>query len=131
MERALTSACYRSLEETKRPVQSVQDQLGGRNIFAVLQERAAKAALAAAPPPPKEVAPPVAEHHSIVTQEALSSVGVGDSRDFILMRLGEPSTRAALNAADGLQETFTYHLKDGRPAPVRLLNGKVTQVAQR
>jgi len=72
---------------------------------------------AADPQPPKR----------IISAEAFAAVAAGSSRDDVLARLGEPSSRYTISDDVGMKESFTYDLESGETVVVRLLNGKVVK----
>ena len=64
----------------------------------------------------------------IVSAEALAAVAPGTTREDVLNRLGEPSSRYAISGDEGFRESFTYDLDSGEAAVIRLLDGKVVKV---
>ena len=76
------------------------------------------------PVAPADPAPP----KRIVSPEALAAIAVGATREEVLSRLGEPSSRFAITDDDGTRESFTYDLDSGATVEIRLLGGKVTKV---
>jgi hypothetical protein len=73
---------------------------------------------AAQPPPAKR----------IVSAEAMAAITAGATREDVLSRLGEPSSRYAISDDQGIRESFTYDLSNGVAVVIRLVGGKVTQV---
>ena len=63
--------------------------------------------------------------------EALTAIAMGSTRDDLLSRLGEPTSRHAVTDDDGARESFAYDLDSGGMVEIRLLNGKVAKVSQR
>jgi hypothetical protein len=121
----------------EKSVASIERELNGESIFHLSAQRAGKSFSRGAQPrlgsmPSVEVArAPGSDRPAVkqvVTKEALASVQLGAERQDVLARLGEPSSRAAITGGEELKETFTYHLEDGTPVALRLLNGKVVKV---
>ena len=135
----------------EKPVASIERELNGQSIFHLSAQRAGQLAAQdqakrvsemrsfsrGAQPrmgssPSVEIArAPGSDRPAVkqvVTKEALASIQLGAERQDVLTRLGEPSSRAAITGGEELKETFTYHLEDGTPVAIRLLNGKVVKV---
>ena len=74
-----------------------------------------------APPAPPE---PI----STITAAALASVKIGMSREDVLRSLGKPSSRFSVAGSDGVNESLSYQVEDGRKVTIRLLSGKVAQL---
>lgn len=140
----LGEAEYLYVDGGKEPVASIARELNGQSIFKLSAERAGKIAkqeqaqrvagsrpfrrpstetveIARAPESDRPAA------RQVISKEALASIQPGAERQDVLIRLGEPSSRAAITGDEGVKETFTYHLKDGTPVAVRLLNGTVVK----
>jgi len=149
-EDGLGEAKYEYLHEKSQPVASVAADLGGRDIYKVMSERASKRtreqqatkmsdfrpahggrgtrpSVVTVDPVPVAAADP-APPKRIVSPEALAAVAVGATREDVLSRLGEPSSRFAITDDDGTRESFTYDLASGATVEIRLLAGKVTKV---
>ncbi len=62
---------------------------------------------------------------TIVSAEALAAVTTGASRQDVLSRLGEPSSRYSIDSGDGVRECLTYDLATGETVVIRLSDGKV------
>jgi outer membrane protein assembly factor BamE (lipoprotein component of BamABCDE complex) len=73
-----------------------------------------------------EPEPPVTKR--LVPAGALAKVAPGTSREEVLSRMGEPSSRSAITGDDGVRESFTYDLDSGEAVVIRLLDGKVMKV---
>jgi outer membrane protein assembly factor BamE (lipoprotein component of BamABCDE complex) len=149
-EDGLGEAKYEYLHEKSRSVASVESDLGGRDIYKVMADRAWKknqeqsaikmsnfrashsgrsgqpstVNLTPVPVAPADPTPP----KRIVSAQAYSNVTVGATRDDVLTRLGEPNSRYAITDDDGTHESFTYDLDNGEAVVIRLLGGKVTKV---
>ncbi len=136
----LGEASYSDAEGKSRPVTSVATDLGGRDIFKVFSDRAraknqqpiagrrgSLPSVATADPVPVAPAQPAPPKH-IVSAEAYAAITLGASRQDLLDRLGEPTSRYAITDDDGTRESFTYDLDNGETIVVRLLGGKVTGV---
>jgi YD repeat-containing protein len=149
-EDGLGEAKYEYLHGSSRSVASVASDLGGRDIYKVMSDRAWKRTqeqqaikmsdfraahgghgtqpsvviVGAVPVAPSDPAPP----KRIVSPEALAAITVGANREDVLSRLGEPSSRFAITDDDGTRESFTYDLASGATVEIRLLAGKVTKV---
>ncbi len=146
----LGEAKYEYLHEKSQPVASVAADLGGRDIFKVMADRAWKrnqeqqatkmgafraahsghgtqpnvVTLAPIPVAAADPAPP----KRIVSAATFSEVAIGATREDVLSRLGEPNSRYAITDDDGTHESFTYDLDSGETVVLRLLGGKVTKV---
>ena len=141
----LGEAKYIDIGEQSRSVASVESELNGRNIYKVLQERATRkldqglanklsssrrgsqtgvVTVSAVPVDRADPVPP----KRIVPAAAFSGVAVGSTRQDVLSRLGEPSSRYAITDDDGTRESFNYDLDNGEAVVIRLLGGKVTAV---
>jgi hypothetical protein len=137
-EDGLGEAEYRPVHGGKHPVESVALELGGRNIFQVMAQRAAARTRSAPlhrPPAPRltTVAPaafeaPRPEEQRIVSRAELSKIKIGAARSDVIAALGEPSTRSAINGGQELRETLIYHLSGGTPVEIRLVDGKVVKI---
>jgi hypothetical protein len=79
-------------------------------------------------PIPRAAEPEVPQKKRIVSAEALTAIAPGATREELLNRLGEPSSRFAITSDEGVRESFTYDLDNGETVVVRLLNGKVDKV---
>ncbi|HYL72737.1 MAG TPA: hypothetical protein VEU96_00950 [Bryobacteraceae bacterium] len=79
-------------------------------------------------PVPRAKEPEVPQKKRIVSAEALSAVTPGTTREDLLSRLGEPSSRFAITGDEGVRESFTYDLDSGETVVVRLVDGKVVRV---
>jgi hypothetical protein len=64
---------------------------------------------------------------TIVSAEALAAVVQGTTREDVLSKLGEPSSRFAIAGDEGFREKFTYHLESGAAVVIRLVDGKVVK----
>jgi hypothetical protein len=146
----LGEAKYEYLHEKSQSVASVASDLGGRDIYKVMSDRAWKrtqeqqatkmsdfraahggpgmrpsvVTAGSVPVAPSDPVPP----KRIVSTEALTAIAVGATREDVLSRLGEPSSRFAITDDDGTRESFTYDLESGSTVEIRLLAGKVTKV---
>jgi hypothetical protein len=146
----LGEANYNDIAGKSWPVASVKSDLGGRDIYKVLSDRAWKenqenlaskmSSFRAAhsgrgaqpsvvkvdpvPVAPTDPEPP----RRIVSAEAYAGLAVGATRQDVLTRLGEPTSRYAITDDEGTRESFTYDLDSGEVAVIRLLGGKVTAV---
>ena len=136
----LGEASYSDPGGKSRPVTSVVNDLGGRDLYKVFSERARAKnqqpigtrrgswpSVATVDPVPVAPAQPAPPKH-IVSAEAYAAVAVGASRQDLLERLGEPTSRYAITDDDGTHESFTYDLDNGETVVIRLLSGKVTKV---
>jgi hypothetical protein len=74
---------------------------------------------AAEPQPPRK--------KTIVSAEALAAVADGATREDVLSKLGEPSSRFSIAGDEGVRESFTYHLESGDAVVIRLVDGKVVK----
>jgi hypothetical protein len=150
MSDALGEASYADLNQKSRPVASVQADLGGRDIYKLLADRAWKrnqeefankisagqplsarrvvqpsmTTVSSVPLVPADPAPP----KRIVSSTAYAGVAVGAGREDVLNRLGEPNSRYAITDDDGTRESYTYDLDNGDTVVLHLLAGKVTAV---
>lgn len=79
-------------------------------------------------PIPRATEPEVPAKKRIVSAEAFVAVTLGATREDVLNRLGEPSSRFAITGDEGVRESFTYDLDSGETVVVRLLDGKVVKV---
>lgn len=144
----LGEANYNDIGGKSRSVASIESELGGRNIYKVLADRAWKknednltsqmssfraahsgrgaqpSVVTVDPVPVDRVDPAPAKR--IVSAETYSGIAVGAARQEVLSRLGEPSFRYAITDDDGTRESFTYDLDNGETVTIRLLAGKVT-----
>lgn len=146
----LGEAKYEYLHEKSQPVASVASDLGGRDLYKLMADLAWKrnqeqqaikmsefraahggrgthpSIVTTDPVPvaPADPAPP----KRIVSAEALAAIAVGATREDVLSRLGEPSSRFAITDDDGTRESFTYDLDSGATVEIRLLGGKVTKL---
>jgi hypothetical protein len=144
----LGEAKYVDLAEKSRPVASIESQLSGRDIYKLLQERATTkyqerqasqlsssrpisarrgvrpsvVTMASVPVDQADPAPP----KRIVPATAFATLSVGATRQDVLSRLGEPSSRYAITDDEGSHESFNYDLDNGGTVVIRLLAGKVT-----
>lgn len=146
----LGEAKYEYLHEKSRPVASVESDLGGRDIYKVLADRAWKnnkehlankmndfrvansrrwvqPSIVTVDPIPIASADPTPSKH-IVPADAYAAIAVGITRDEVLTRLGEPSSRYTITDDTGTRESFTYDLDTGSAVVIRLLGGRVTAV---
>jgi len=64
---------------------------------------------------------------TIVSADALAAVTSGTTRENVLNKLGEPSSRFAIAGDEGFRESFTYHLESGESVVIRLVDGKVVK----
>jgi hypothetical protein len=135
----LGEAKYEYLLRTSRPVASVAADLGGRDIYKAMSERAtqrdrqAYANKVSGRQPRMTTASAVPLSQSdptpakrIVSAEANSKLAVGATRGDVLARLGEPNSRYAITDDDGMRESFTYDLDSGETVVIHLVAGKVT-----
>lgn len=157
MDGVLGEAKYTAVGEKSWPVASIERELAGRDIYKLLQERAMRksdewlatkreenrieqAARSDAlrrgmryrSAQPSTVVVDAAEpqappKRTIVSAEALAAVTPGSTRDNLLNKLGEPSSRFAIAGDEGLRESFTYHLESGEAVVIRLVDGKVVK----
>jgi hypothetical protein len=152
MEGELGEAWYEK-HTSKRSVESIAHELGGRSIYKVKAERATEkskeslrqrieAQHAAHARPSRGPQPTITVVHTAeasppanseptpapITAEALASVKIGAARDDVLRALGKPASRMAIASADGETEDFEYQLKDGRKVVITLLDGKVMRL---
>jgi hypothetical protein len=148
MGAGLGEANYDDVGGKSWPVASVKSDLGDRNIYKVLADRAwkenqehhanqmstfraAHSGRAAQPsvvslaPVPVDRADP-APPKRIVPANTYAAILVGASRREVLDLLGEPNSRYAITGDDGTRESFTYDLDNGQTVVIRLLGGKVT-----
>ncbi len=149
-ENGLAEAKYEFLHGKSQSVASVAGDLGGRDLYKLMADRAWKrtqeqqaakmsdfraahsgrgtqpgvVTAGAVPVAPDDPAPP----KRIVSPEALAAIAVGATREDVLSRLGEPGSRFAITDDDGTRESFTYDLDSGATVAIRLLGGKVTKV---
>jgi hypothetical protein len=68
---------------------------------------------------------------TIISAKALSSVMPGTTREDVLSKLGDPSSRFAIAGDEGVRESFTYHLESGEAVVVRLVDGRVIKADPR
>jgi len=132
----LGEATYNSIGGKTWSVASIEQELAGRSIYALLAERASNREargqrlrpqptsvsvepVSAAISPPKE--------KRIVPAKAFDAVVPGMTREEVFSQLGEPSSRFSIAGDDGVRETFTYDLDTGEAA-IRLVAGKVVKV---
>jgi hypothetical protein len=148
----LGEATYEPVHGKSWPVASIESELAGRSIYKILAERAGKRSdeeqakkmeefrnehqirpagsrssvrptmvtVEAAPPGPQAPA-----KKTIVSADALAAVTPGATRQDVLSRLGEPSSRYSIDSGDGVRESFTYDLASGETVVIRLSGGKV------
>ncbi len=138
---------------SKRSVESIARELGGRSIYKVMAERATEkskeslrqsmeAQRSAQGRPsqgpqstvtvvrtteasrPAESEPPPAP----ITAQALAGVKIGAAREDVLRMIGQPASRLAIAGSDGVREDFEYHLEGGRKVVIGLLDGKVVRL---
>jgi hypothetical protein len=166
----LGEAKYTTIGEKSWSVASIEQELNGRDIYKLLQERAtqrsaewlakkrqengldqaarsdalrrgvrpsstvsaprrpqpsAAAVDSANPPPP---IPDLPAPKRTIQADALAAVSPGITREDLLSRLGEPSTRSSITSDEGVRESFTYDLDTGAKVVIRLAGGKVVQV---
>lgn len=149
-EDGLGEAKYEYLHGKSLSVASVAGDLGGRDIYKVMADRvwkrnqeqqAAKMSdfraahggrgtqpsVVTVDPVPVAPADP-APQKRIVSAEALAAIAVGATREDVLSRLGEPTSRFAITDDEGTRESFTYDLASGATVEIRLLGGRVTRV---
>ena len=162
-EDGLGEAKYDVVGGKSRPVASVENDLGGQDIYTLMSKRAWARVqandqkrmdefrtnhAAHGQPAPNTVQPsgfsrgrpsvvtvdsspiPAADPtppKRIVPAEAIASIAIGASRDDVLARLGEPSSRYSISDDSGMRESFTYDLESGDTVVIRLLNGKVVK----
>jgi hypothetical protein len=129
MQGVVGEAEYRLTNQSLRPVASVQRQLAGRNVFSLLAQRNGKGQAEVMPAPVAQpaAAPSAPPRRTAVSSDALKAIAIGDERDAVIRKLGEPSFRSSLTTDDGTRESLTYHLDD-KPVVIRLVNGKVVSV---
>jgi hypothetical protein len=146
----LGEAKYEFLHEKSQAVASVAGDLGGRDIYKIMADRAWKrnqeesatkmnefraahsghgahpgvVTVDPVPVAPADPAPP----KRIVSAAAYSGIAPGATRQDVLSQLGEPNSRYAITDDDGTRESFTYDLDNGETVVIRLLAGKVTAV---
>ncbi|HEX5230467.1 MAG TPA: hypothetical protein VFW44_22300 [Bryobacteraceae bacterium] len=149
-EDGLGQAKYEYVQGGSRAVASVAEDLGGRDIYKVLAERAsqrvrerelgrssefranggrrgARPSVVTVDPVPVAAADPVPVKR-VISAEAFASVKVGAAREDVLTELGEPSSSYTISDDDGPRESFTYDLESGGSAVIRLAGGRVTEV---
>lgn len=144
-EGVLGEANYEVVGQKSSPVASVERDLGGRNIYKLLQERATQTharvnrsnvlatgrgrtndiVLGSVPSAPD---PLPAAQRKAVPAEALAAIAPGSTRGEVLTKLGEPRSRYAITDDEGTRESFTYDLDNGEAVVIRLVDGKVTKV---
>src|SRR5579863_1772804 len=128
----LGEAKYEYLTAASQPVASIASELGGRDIYKIMADRAwkrnqehqanemsnfraAHSGRVAQPnvvrvdPVPVATADPTPPKR-IISAEAYAGVAVGATRQDVLSRLGEPSSRYAITDDEGTHESFTYDL---------------------
>jgi len=149
-EDGLGEAKYEYLTAPSQPVASIESELGGRDIYKIMADRAWKkneehlatkmrsfraahsgrgaqpnvVTVAPVPVAPAQPAPP----RRIVSGEAYAAIAVGATREDVLSRLGEPNSRYAITDDEGTHESFAYDLDSGETVMIRLIGGKVTKV---
>jgi hypothetical protein len=141
-EDGLGEATYNELGGKPSPVASVAADLGGRDIYKVMSERATERSrhayankivarqgthvitTASVPLSPADPAPP----KRVNSVQAYSGIAVGAARADVLAQLGEPNSRYAITDDDGTRESFTYDLDNGQTVVIHLLAGKVTEL---
>jgi len=116
MEENRIDAAARSeaLRRSTRPASSVARSRGVQPSVVTVESATA----VTEPPAPKR----------IVSAEALAAVTPGATREDVLNRLGEPSSRFAISGDEGVRESFTYDLDTGEAVVIRLMDGKVVKV---
>lgn len=77
---------------------------------------------------PRAAEPEAPAKKRIISAEVLTAVATGTTREDLLSRLGEPSSRFAIAGDEGVRESFTYDLDSGEAVMIRLVDGKVTKV---
>jgi hypothetical protein len=150
MDGVLGEAKYTAVGEKSWPVASIDRELAGRDIYKLLQERAVqktdawladkqaahgdasrRGSLNRRSQPSTvmvDAAEPAASRKkTIVSSEAMAAVTEGATREDVLKRLGEPSSRFSIAGDEGVRESFTYHLESGNPVVIRLVDGKVVK----
>jgi hypothetical protein len=151
-EGVLGEATYEPVHGKSWPVASIESELAGRSIYKLLAERAGKrseeeqakkmeefrnehqirASGSRSPVRPSMVTvepatpgPQTPAKKTIVSVDALAAVSAGATRENVLSRLGEPSSRYSIDSGDGVRESFTYDLASGETVVIRLSGGKV------
>ena len=157
MDGVLGEAKYTAVGEKSWPVASIEREMAGRDIYKLMQERAVKKSdewlatkreenridqaarsealrrgMRSRSAQPSMVVVDAAEPQSprkktIVSADALAAVAQGATREDVLNRLGEPSSRYAIAGDEGFRESFTYHLESGDAVVIRLVDGKVVK----
>jgi len=151
-EDGLGEAKYEYLNAPSQPVASIASELGGRDIYKIMADRAwkrnqehqasemssfraAHSGRTAQPnvvrvdPVPVAPADPVPPKR-IVSAEAYAAIAVGATRQDVLKRLGEPNSRYSITDDEGTHESLTYDLDNGEAVVIRLLSGMVTKVRE-
>jgi hypothetical protein len=134
----LGEAKYDTIGGKTWPVASIEQELAGRSIYALLAERASnrtggqnrfvrskQPGAVTVEPVSAPVSPP--KEKRIVSATAFEAVAPGMTREEVLSQLGEPSSRFSIAGDDGVRETLTYDLDTGEAA-IRLVAGKVVKV---
>jgi hypothetical protein len=72
--------------------------------------------------------PAAPEEKRVISREALAAVKIGAARAEVVAQLGVPSSHSAINGGEEVRETLTYHLSDGSPVEIRLVDGRVAKI---
>ena len=154
----LMDANHSNIGQKERRVASITNELGGRDIFKIMSERASQRtreqlaqkmeeqsrdwqASKSASHMPGRAQPNVVTlslaplapadpvpPKRIIPAESYAAITVGVTREEVLTRLGEPNSRYAIAGNDGTHESLTYDLDSGETVVIRFLGGKVKAV---
>ncbi len=93
-----------------------------RNMIHVVPDPVTMAPAAVSQPAAAQPARP------LPTSSDLQALSAGASRQEVVDRLGQPSSRITLNDERGLVETYSFRGENGSLGSVRLINGKLEEV---
>ena len=123
-----------------KPVASIEQELAGRSIFAILAQRAGERSAAKYHPRAPltrasstvgiEQAPPAPRQTRPIDPALVQAVVTGMARADVIARLGEPARAMKISGAEREPETLTYDLESGRRAEIRLEEGKVVRIRE-
>jgi hypothetical protein len=116
----------RSLRDLRRPV-SVQTELLTRlatQPSSTIRSRKGSSSRAEAVP----VEPVAPTPKRIVSEEQISALSKGLSRQDVVEKLGEPSTKFTIAGIENAPETLTYHLESGKAVELKFEAGNLVDI---
>ncbi len=143
----LGEAKYCSVGEKCASVPAIESEMNGQDIYKLLQQRATRRLAESHPSPlrrpglraqpgviqvdpvpiPRATETAASAPKRLVPADALATIVPGTTRDEVLSKLGDPSSRYAISDDEGTRESFTYDLSNGETVTLRLLNGAVVK----